>query len=344
MLSSRNFYKPFSYPQFHQRWLIHEKSHWLPSEVPMHEDINDWNNKLTEDQKEFLTNIFRFFTQGDIDVASAYYTEYLPYFKQPEIVMMLGGFAAREAIHIEAYSYLLETLGMPETTYKDFLKYDEMKNKQLYIKQFTELQKLLGKSFLTGVEKEHIATSIALFSGFTEGMQLFSTFAMLLIFPINGLMKGMGRIITWSIVDETQHTEGMIELFKVFVKENTNIPYRWYQTNPNIRLNVLEKNIQGIAKDMVELESKFIDLIFKNFKSEEFLGLTSAKLKLYIKFIADVRLNSMGFNKLYNISPNPLPELEVMINAPSHTNFFESPSTDYAIPSVSGKWDDIWSG
>ena len=77
LLKGRNYYKPFTYPQFYKRWDIHEKSHWLPSEVPMHEDVNDWKNRLNDNQRDFLTNIFRFFTQGDVDVASAYYTQYL---------------------------------------------------------------------------------------------------------------------------------------------------------------------------------------------------------------------------------------------------------------------------
>jgi ribonucleoside-diphosphate reductase beta chain len=338
MLNSRNYYKPFTYPQFYTKWSIHEQTHWSPKEVPMHEDINDWNNKLTDIQKDFLTNIFRFFTQGDVDVASAYYTEYLPFFKLPEITMMLGGFAAREAIHIDAYSLLLETLGMPEATYKEFLMYDEMKNKQEYIQRFSNSKYLLSKSIdsLSGPEKEHIAAAIALFSGFTEGMQLFSTFAMLLIFPLNGLMKGMGQIIQWSIVDETQHTDGMIELFKVFVEENS-------VGTSAIRLDTLRETIYKIATEMVELEEAFIDLVFKRFTNDsEFFGLTPSKLKEYIKYIANKRLNAMGYDDLYTVSTNPLPELEIMVNAPSHTNFFENTSTDYSANSTTGNWDSVW--
>jgi hypothetical protein len=82
----------------------------------MAEDVKDWKNKLTNEEKQFLTNIFRFFTQGDIDVAGGYVDNYLPYFPQPEVRMMLLGFAAREALHIAAYSHLIETLGLPDTT------------------------------------------------------------------------------------------------------------------------------------------------------------------------------------------------------------------------------------
>ncbi len=307
LLKGRNYYKPFTYPEFYNKWDKHEKSHWLPSEVPMHDDVNDWKNRLNDNQRDFLTNIFRFFTQGDVDVASAYYTQYLPFFKLPEVTMMMGGFAGREGVHIDAYSYLLETLGMPEATYKEFLLYEEMKDKQDYIKKFSDSRHILGKGEenLTTEDKEHIAAGIALFSGFTEGMQLFSTFAMLLIFPLNGFMKGMGQIVTWSIVDETQHTEGMIELFKVFVEENKT-------GDQPIRPYVLQETVYKIAKEMVGLEEAFIDLVFKKYKDEpvnddndletknnkDFFGLTPQRLKAYIKYIADRRLNLMGYKSI----------------------------------------------
>jgi len=116
----RNSYKPFYYPWAYEAWLKHEQAHWLHTEVPMIEDSKDWKNKLTTEQKHFLTNIFRFFTQGDVDVAGGYVKNYLPFFPQPEVRMMLLGFSAREALHVAAYSHLIETLGMPESTYNEF--------------------------------------------------------------------------------------------------------------------------------------------------------------------------------------------------------------------------------
>jgi len=191
LMDERSYFKPFSYPWAYEAWLKHEQSHWLHTEVPMLEDSKDWKNKLNDNEKKFLTQIFRFFTQGDIDVAGGYIKTYLPFFPQPEVRMMLAGFAAREALHVAAYSHLIETLGMPEDTYNQFLEYQAMKEKHDYLAKFTKS------------DKKRIAQNIAAFSAFTEGMQLFSSFIMLLNFPRHGKMKGMGQIITWSIVDET---------------------------------------------------------------------------------------------------------------------------------------------
>jgi ribonucleoside-diphosphate reductase beta chain len=318
LLSERSYFKPFNYPWAYDAWLKHEQSHWLHTEVPMIEDVNDWKKRLTDGEKHFLTNIFRFFTQGDIDVAGGYVKNYLPYFPQPEIRMMLMGFAAREALHVAAYSHLIETLGMPESTYQEFLEYDSMRAKHDY---FTDLSNSDGTP-------ESIATNIAAFSAFTEGMQLFSSFIMLLNFPRHGKMKGMGQIVTWSIVDETQHAESMIKLFRAYVEENRDI---WNDE--------LKSSIYTIAEKMVELEDKFIELSFSMGEMED---LTEDDVKKYIRYICDRRLISLGMKGIFKVKKNPLPWVEEMINAPTHTNFFENRATDYAKGALSGSWENVW--
>jgi ribonucleoside-diphosphate reductase beta chain len=318
LTDERSNFKPFQYPWAYDAWLKHEQSHWLHSEVPMIEDVKDWKNRLTVEEKQFLTHIFRFFTQGDIDVAGGYVKNYLPYFPQPEVRMMLLGFAAREALHVAAYSHLIETLGLPDTMYNQFLEYQAMRDKHDYITDIAS----------QNTTKENTATHIATFSAFTEGMQLFSSFIMLLNFPRHGMMKGMGQIVTWSIVDETMHTENMIKLFKTYIKEN-----------PEIWNDDLKGRIYTIAEKMVELEDKFIDLAFGMGPMK---NLTSEDVKQYIRYIADRRLISLGMKGIFKVKKNPLPWVEEMINAPTHTNFFENRSTDYAKGALSGKWDDIW--
>ena len=316
LADERSYFKPFNYPWAYDAWLKHEQSHWLHTEVPMIEDVKDWKNRLTESEKKFLTNIFRFFTQGDVDVAGGYVKNYLPYFPQPEVRMMLSGFAAREALHVAAYSHLIETLGMPESTYNEFLQYEEMRAKHDYFLS------------IAGQDQQTIAQQIAAFSAFTEGMQLFSSFIMLLNFPRHGKMKGMGQIVTWSIVDETMHAESMIKLFRTFVEENREI---WNDD--------LKGQIYTIATKMVELEDKFIDLAFS---MGDMPDLSADDVKRYIRYITDRRLISLGLKGTMKVKKNPLPWVEEMINAPTHTNFFENRATDYAKGAMTGTWEDVW--
>lgn len=316
LLTPRSYYKPFEYPKAFEFYEQHEKMHWLPDEVPLNQDVLDWKNKLTENEKNFLTQIFRLFTQSDVDVAGAYANKYIPLFPKPEIRMMLLGFAAREAIHIQAYAHLIDTLGMPETTYKQFMEYEAMKEKHDFIEG------------LMGADKDMIVQQIAAFSAFTEGMQLFSSFIMLLNFTRFNKMNGMGQIISWSIRDEAQHVEGMTWLFKEFLKEHRDI---W--------TDELKSQLYVIAEKMVELEDKFIDLAFETGGVE---GLTVEEVKKYIRYIADRRLIGLGMKGIFKVKTNPLPWVEEILNAPEHANFFETRATAYSKGSLSGSWGSVW--
>lgn len=323
VFDTRNYYKPFQYPEFYERYVKHASMHWNPEEVPLLDDIRDWRSRLTDKQREFNTQIFRFFTQADVDVAGAYATEFLPMFKLPEIRMMLLEFGSREAIHIRAYSHLIDTLGMPEVTYSQFLDYKEMRDKhEYYMRQIDENPE----------SPRSIAKKFAIFGGFTEGMQLFSTFILLLNqcrAENGGKMKGMGQLVTWSIVDEDDHTAGNISLFRKIVEEN-----------PEIWDDSLKSEIYQVARDMVDLEDNFIDLAYADEDTHE--NLTREDVKTYIRFIANRRLNQMGLKDNWEVAENPLPWVEEMINAPIHTNFFENRSTDYAKASLTGSWSEVF--
>ena len=309
LTEERNTFKPFKYPWAYDAWLQHEQSHWLHTEVPMGEDLKDYQKKLTKEEKEFLTKILRFFVQGDLDIGDGYYNHYIPVFKQPEVRMMMSGFAGREALHVAAYAHLIETLGLPESTYNEFLKYGEMVEKHEYFQTLDEAP---------------IAEKIATISAFGEGMQLFSSFVMLLNFARHGKLKGLGQIIAWSIVDETQHAEGMIKVYREWVKQHPE--------------ESTSDRIKEIAKEMVELEDKFIDLAFGMYEVQ---GLTAQEVKEYIRYIADRRLIAMGMKGVFKVKKNPLPWVDGMLGV-SHTNFFEQRVTDYSKGATKGTWDDVW--
>ena len=164
-----------------------------------------------------------------------------------------------------------------------------------------------------------------------------STFRLALIYLV--LFSGSALLllgfIYWSTVaymanqtDETIHAESMIKLFRAYIEENIEI---WNDE--------LKSSIYSIAERMVELEDKFIDLAFAMGPME---NLTENDVKMYIRYICDRRLISLGMKGLFKVKKNPLPWVEEMINAPTHTNFFENKSTDYARGALTGDWKDVW--
>jgi ribonucleoside-diphosphate reductase beta chain len=317
LLTENPVYKPFRYPWAYEAWLIQQRVHWLPEEVPLADDVKDWHRNLSTGERNLLTQIFRFFTQADVEVNNCYMKHYSQVFKPTEVLMMLSAFSNIETVHIAAYSHLLDTIGMPELEYQAFMKYKEMKDKFDYMQSFTVDSKF------------EIAKTLAAFGAFTEGLQLFASFAILLNFPRFGKMKGMGQIISWSVRDETLHCMSIIRLFRTFVQEN-----------PEIWTDELKRDIYITCATIVDHEDAFIDLAFEHGAVE---GLIARDVKQYIRYIADRRLMQLGLNPLYHVSKNPLPWLDEMLNAVEHTNFFENRATEYSRASTTGTWDEAFS-
>jgi ribonucleoside-diphosphate reductase beta chain len=317
LLNAESIFKPFAYPWAYDAWKIQQQIHWLPEEVPMADDVKDWKRNLTESERHLLTQIFRFFTQADIEVNNCYMKHYSKVFKPTEVQMMLAAFSNMETIHIDAYSHLLDTIGMPEIEYQAFMKYKEMKDKYDYMQGFN-------------VEsKRDIAKTLAVFGAFTEGLQLFASFAMLLNFQRFGKMKGMGQIVAWSVRDETLHTNSIIKLFRTFIQENSEV---WDDQ--------LKQELVESCQYIVEHEDAFIDLAFSFEGSIE--GMEAHDVKRYIRYIADRRLNQLGLDSIYHIERNPLPWLDEILSAPEHTNFFENRVTEYAKAATRGTWDEAF--
>ncbi|MBI05197.1 MAG: ribonucleotide-diphosphate reductase subunit beta [Pelagibacteraceae bacterium] len=316
LLEANPVYKPFRYPWAYDAWLTQQRVHWLPEEVPLADDVKDWHNKLSAEERNLQTQIFRFFTQSDIEVNNCYMKRYSQVFQPTEVQMMLSAFSNIETIHIAAYSHLLDTIGMPETEYQAFLRYKEMKDKFDYLQKFDV------------DTKENIARTLAVFGGFTEGLQLFASFAILMNFPRFNKMKGMGQIVSWSVRDESLHTESIIKLFRTFVSEN-----------PEIWTEDFQRSIYVICSEMVEHEDAFIDLAFELGGVE---GLNGSEVKQYIRYIADRRLTQLGLQPIFRLDKNPLPWMDEMLNGMEHTNFFENRATEYSKAATQGSWEDVW--
>jgi len=318
LMTPSHGYKPFRYPWAHDYWKRQQQIHWMPEEVPLGEDCKDWANHLTDAERSLLSQIFRFFTQSDVEVNDNYMERYARVFKPTEIKMMLAAFSNMETIHIAAYALLLETIGTHEREFQAFLQYEEMAAKHSYMQDF-------------GVETNaDIARTLAMFGAFTEGLQLFASFAMLLNFPRQNRMKGMGQIVSWSVRDESLHCEGIIKLFHAFAKET------------NCLTQSVKDDIVDCCKTVVGLEDKFIELAFSMGPVN---GMTPEDIQQYIRYVADWRLSQLNLPAVYGVKEHPLPWLTQILNGVEHANFFETRATEYSKAATRGQWhgaDGVW--
>ena len=309
-------YKPFYYPWAVEITQRHEKAHWIEDEIDLNEDVTDWKgSKISKTEKEYITNILRLFTQSDVAVGQNYYDKFIPKFKNNEVRNMLGSFAGREGVHQRAYALLNETLGLPDSEYHAFLEYKEMTDKVDFMMEGDgNTQRSLGIALARSV--------------FNEGVALFASFVMLLNFQRFGKMKGMGKVVEWSIRDESMHVEGNSKLFKAFCAEHNRIVD-----------DEFKKEIYEMAKRAVKLEDKFVDLAYKIGEIE---GLNAEEVKQYIRYITDRRLLQLGLKPNYGVKDNPLPWLEWVLNGADHTNFFEARVTEYEVAGLKGSWDEAY--
>lgn len=326
-------YRPFRFPWAIELTKTHEEIHWTESEIKnLNDDLKEWRNgKLNQDEKSLITQILRMFTQQDIAVGDSY-IPLVASIKNNELRCMWYSFMAREAVHQRSYALINDTLGLPESEYGKFLEYTAMKekwghfdNKGLDDCYWDTLHN--SKEFHEEVQAAKDAFSLARTS-FAEGVSLFASFIILLNFrraENGGKLKGVGDIVAYSIKDENMHVEGNTKVFRELCMEY-----------PSIVNDLFKKAIYEEAREVVRLEDKFIDLVFKEGAIK---GLEKEEVKKFIRYLADRRLIQMGLRGNWHIKENPLPWLDIILGDKQEM-FFETTVTSYSKNNLSGNWDD----
>ena len=311
----RNYYKPFEYQTAFDFYKDQHRAHWLADEVPLASDLNDWKLKLNESEKNLIGNILKSFAQTEVHVNDYWSTKVSVWFPKPEIQAMARVFADFESIHAEAYARLNEELGLDD--FKAFLE-DEVSKAKI-----DRLVETPGETI------EDRAVSLAIFSAFTEGVNLFSSFAILMSFQLRNLMKGTGQIVEWSVRDESLHSKAGCWLFRTLLEEQPEL------NNDETREKVVEA-----CELSVQLEFDFID---KAFEMGDIEGLTKEQLKNFIKARANEKMIELSYKPIYNdIDPNLLKQIEWfghLTSGKTHQDFFAGRVTSYS--KSTADWDDL---
>lgn len=311
ILDKRPYYKPFEYPLAYDYWLKQQQAFWLHTEVSLASDINDWKMTLSDTEKYLIGTVLKGFTQSELFIEDYWSSRVTSWFKKPEIQMMANTFASFETIHAVSYAYLNDSLGLDD--YQAFMHDDAVKNK---------IDRLIGAK---AKSKEDIAKSLAVFSAFNEGVNLFSSFAILMSFQRRNLLKGLGQIIAFSIRDESLHSEAGCWLFRTLVAEH-----------PEIMTERLKEELYDAARLTVSLEDAFID---KAFSLGPVAGLDSEDLKAYIRFRTNTKLQDIGLKSNWkNIDKARLDNLQwfsVLSSGEESADFFASRVSGYGKDQVS---------
>jgi len=307
-------FKPFEVEWAYQTWELSEQSHWLHTEVLMQNDIKNWNNDLTEYEKDVVGKILKGFTITETFVGDYWTTFVAKVFPKHEIVAMCNSFGARESIHAISYNHLNDCLDLND--FDAFLT-DET--------TMTKLEVLMQAD--KDDSDENIARSLALFSACAEGIQLFSSFAILMSFSQANLLKSVVNIMNWSSKDENLHSTAGTKLFREFINENTNI---WTDS--------LKQEIYEGVDLAIRNEFNFIDNVFDG---GSLRNLTKEQLKNYMYSRANLKLSELMLEPKYEVNQTLLNEMSwfrTMIQGEGDVDFFDSKSVNYS--KANSDWDD----
>jgi ribonucleoside-diphosphate reductase beta chain len=315
----RLIYKPFEYQEAADYWLKQQQAHWLHTEVPMMSDLTDWNSNLNKTEKNIIGSILKGFAQTETVVNDYWSGLVTKWFRKPEIIMMATTFGAFETIHAEAYSLLNETFVLDN--FDEFLE-DEA--------TMAKIQNLMDArdSFQGETDWHEVAKSLAIFSAFTEGVNLFSSFAVLLSFKMRNKLKGVGQIVEWSIRDESLHSEAGCWLFRTLVQEN-----------PKLKTKELEAAINEAALLSLKLELDFINKVYELGDLE---GCSKYDLEHFIKNRVNTKLGDLGYKSIIsNVDMTAVERMkwfDHLSAGKQHTDFFANRVTNYSKGHLT--WDE----
>ena len=319
ILTPRLAFKPFRYQWAYDYWFQQQNAHWMFQEINMQKDISDWKNELTTQEKSVVGQILKGFFQSETQIADYWSTYVTNWFPVPEIRMMAQTFGAFETIHAVAYSYLNEVLHLED--YEAFLHDESIMNKL---------------DVLINVDKhddslDNIARSLALFSACAEGIQLFSSFAIMLSLRKKNLMTGIGQQMIFSIRDESLHSEAGCKLYNTLIDEN-----------PGLYSPSLEYDIITGFDLALRNEFAFIDEVFTMGDLET---ITKAQVQNFMYDRANRKLKELRVNHSYPVNEELLKEMDwfyILVSGEQQTDFFFNRETGYAKPNADWETEELF--
>ncbi|MCR4336772.1 MAG: ribonucleotide-diphosphate reductase subunit beta [Candidatus Omnitrophica bacterium] len=291
-------------------------NHWMPTEVSMQRDIEQWKDPkgFTDDERHIIKRTLGFFSTAETLVGNNIVLAIFKHVDNPEARQYLLRQAFEEAIHVHAFQYIVESLSMDETEmFNMYREVEEIYNKDEFTMGHTD--HILDPKFTTMTQEgiQRFLENLVGLYVITEGIFFYSGFVMMLSFGRQNRIPGTCEQIQYILRDESVHMNFGIELINTIIQEN---PQVW---TPEFQ----ELTVQRI-KHAVELEY----LYAKECLPKNILGLNPDLLKEYVQYIADRRLERLHLPKQYNAA-NPFPWMSEVIDLKKEKNFFETRVTEY---------------
>jgi len=314
--------KPFEYPELYEYVPAIRHSYWIHTEFNFTSDIQDFKTRLTDTEKNAIKNTMLAISQIEVAVKS-FWGDIYHKIPKPEIGSVGATFAESEVRHADAYSHLLEILGLNE-------EFKDLKKNPVIMKRVRYLESALASS--KSEENKEYAEAVLLFSLFIEHVSLFSQFLIIMAFNKHkNMLKGVSNVVEATSKEEQIHGDFGIDLIKIIKSENP----EWFDV-------LYESRIQEMCKNAYEAESAIIDWIFEK---GELDFLPKEEINEFIKDRFNRSLESIGVDKIFETNQSILEKTEWFndeLIATKHGDFFVKRSINYSKKSQSITGEDLF--
>ena len=302
--------KPYEYPQLYEYVPAIRHSYWIHTEFNFTSDIQDFKTRLSDVERSAIKNAMLAISQIEVAVKN-FWGDIYHKIPKPEVGAVGATFAESEVRHTDAYSHLLEILGLNE-------EFKNLKKNPVVMKRVRYLDSALVSSKSEN-DKQYME-SVLLFSLFIEHVSLFSQFLIIMAFNKHkNMLKGISNVVEATSKEEQIHGDFGIDLIKIVKKENP----EWFDVKYDFK-------IQNMCKVAYEAESAIIDWIFEKGEVE---FLPKNQVKEFIKDRFNRSLDSIGVNKIFETNQAVLNETEWFndeIIGTKHVDFFVKRSINYS--------------
>lgn len=301
------------FPSLFHFYELQRDAFWVPAEVDLTDDVKHWRDRLSNDERKFLTYILAFFSQADGLVLENIQTNFSLDVAIPEFKVFYGIQAGIEAIHWDMYHVLLKTLIADK---------EERKQACNAISHFPCIRKKAEwiSKWMTN-EKSYAERLVAF--ACAEGISFSSSFCGIFYFMKKGLLPGVVMSNRFISRDEGMHRDFAVEALKVlktcepdFEDESINVIVREARALKN-------ETMYQIIREAVEVEEDFV----RESLNCDLIGINADMMMDYVKLVADHLCTSLGLQKIYNVE-NPFDWMN-MIGMTNKQNFFEGRVSEY---------------
>tara|TARA_B110000444_G_scaffold145587_1_gene136137 strand:+ start:134 stop:1414 length:1281 start_codon:yes stop_codon:yes gene_type:complete len=314
--------KPYEYPELYEYVPAIRHSYWIHSEFNFTSDIQDFKTRLSERERNAIKNTMLAISQIEVAVKS-FWGDIYHKIPKPEVGSVGATFAESEVRHADAYSHLLEILGLNK-------EFELLKKKPVIMKRVRYLETALSNS--KSENNKEYAESVLLFSLFIEHVSLFSQFLIIMAFNKHrNMLKGVSNVVEATSKEEQIHGDFGIDLIKILKLENP----EWFDLE-------YKNRIQNMCRDAYESESKIIDWIFEQ---GELDFLPKRQINEFIKDRFNRSLESIDIEKVFETNESLLSQTEWFndeIIGTKHGDFFVKRSINYSKRTKSITGDDLF--